>query len=770
MIRRVQKNNILKGYFITYCIVLFIPLVICSIYYIRILGLIKADDIRLTRESLSYASEQVDETILEFYRIGTVLQENQKVQEFKKIETVYESGNAYQAIQLQDSLPRLFFANDMTIQYYLFFQKSQMVINKEKVYSYNDFYHIYQHEKCFTTYEDWYHFINEEEPVTGIVKETVIDQTTLKAKDMLIYTQYLSFHNRKDYSIIRAYMEEEDLKSLMPEIEEEGIQFITNSRGDELYSSSNDINTRKLSEKIEKREQAEDGMFVSAITYGGKEYIAFRQESKVTGLKYYVLHPKLEIEQRVFDNTVFMLILFLTAVVVGIILSYKMSIKSAVPINNILEQIYKETNDYQNSSSDRLTNLNRIFAHLISKNGDLMDMLDAQRDYTKKAFFSRLIYGQLISDEELSRMTQYINPSEEKGAYCVLLICLDLYVDKEEKVSAIDETFLISLEEAIKRGMPDTLYTSIGNNQIAVLISGPAKESAQIQQKAERLAGEIKEYMPENIRRDMNIYGGNVVMSILSLQDSYNNADFMLCKGMDRRCDAIIWYINRTENIPDYPPSNMGVRLTQCVTTGNSEELHNILEDIAKKYIFENHLTGYLQNMMLNDLQAILYRIIGQIGVDNDTYYKFYNELEKNFNAPPLTQLSETIKLYNKVCIYVGQQRESRDVESMIKKIVDYVETNYSDKQISLAEVAGMFHISESYLSLMFKKHLGENFSLYLEKVRIEKAKNLLEKTRLSISDIAQQTGYSSINTFSRAFKRVAGMSASDYRRRFLRS
>ena len=73
------------------------------------------------------------------------------------------------------------------------------------------------------------------------------------------------------------------------------------------------------------------------------------------------------------------------------------------------------------------------------------------------------------------------------------------------------------------------------------------------------------------------------------------------------------------------------------------------------------------------------------------------------------------------------------------------------------------------YLSTIFKESTGINYSAYLTSIRIEKAKELLKKLDLNISQIANQVGYASTRYFSRIFEQESGMKPSEYRRIYLK-
>ena len=89
---------------------------------------------------------------------------------------------------------------------------------------------------------------------------------------------------------------------------------------------------------------------------------------------------------------------------------------------------------------------------------------------------------------------------------------------------------------------------------------------------------------------------------------------------------------------------------------------------------------------------------------------------------------------------------------------------NISKDNLSLNSLAERFHFSEPYLSGFFKQHMNENFSSYLEQLRMRNAVKLIKSTDKSIREIAEEVGYLSMNTFGRAFKRVFGVNATTYR------
>lgn len=104
--------------------------------------------------------------------------------------------------------------------------------------------------------------------------------------------------------------------------------------------------------------------------------------------------------------------------------------------------------------------------------------------------------------------------------------------------------------------------------------------------------------------------------------------------------------------------------------------------------------------------------------------------------------------------------------DTIITHTIAYIRQNYMNK-ITVSSLSGLCHCSESYLSRIFKKRTGLNINMYINKVRIEYAKELLIHTSKPLSHIALDVGFNDPNYFSRIFTQLIGNPPSEYRRRF---
>jgi len=92
-----------------------------------------------------------------------------------------------------------------------------------------------------------------------------------------------------------------------------------------------------------------------------------------------------------------------------------------------------------------------------------------------------------------------------------------------------------------------------------------------------------------------------------------------------------------------------------------------------------------------------------------------------------------------------------------------FINENYTE-DLSLEQVAKFANMSSFYFCKMFKKFTGVNFTEYVSRIRIEKARNLLLNPNLRISEIAYEVGFQSLTHFNRVFKKVLGQSPTEFR------
>lgn len=141
-------------------------------------------------------------------------------------------------------------------------------------------------------------------------------------------------------------------------------------------------------------------------------------------------------------------------------------------------------------------------------------------------------------------------------------------------------------------------------------------------------------------------------------------------------------------------------------------------------------------------------------------------ESGENRSLKVMEQIFHLLLLLKEYCIHKDNKKivESKAIEN-IKQIILYIEKHYKE-DITLTQVAHKFDYSPSYLSRMFKEHVGFNFHEYLQNVRLMNSVNMLKEEDVLIGDCALENGFPNIKSFNTIFKKTYGCTPSEWKKR----
>ena len=113
------------------------------------------------------------------------------------------------------------------------------------------------------------------------------------------------------------------------------------------------------------------------------------------------------------------------------------------------------------------------------------------------------------------------------------------------------------------------------------------------------------------------------------------------------------------------------------------------------------------------------------------------------------------------MCAEAGDKTKNNET---VARAVRYIEGHYQDDALNISALADVLNVSSKYLSAVFKKEKNTGILDYIGKIRISKAKQLLEETYMNMEDIYKKVGLTNKITFIRIFKKWEGITPSEYR------
>ena len=205
--------------------------------------------------------------------------------------------------------------------------------------------------------------------------------------------------------------------------------------------------------------------------------------------------------------------------------------------------------------------------------------------------------------------------------------------------------------------------------------------------------------------------------------------------------------------------------LLRRVRLGDKEGAKEVLNEILGKILFKNAGQIELVRARILELAVVLSRAAvegkAELEMILGLNFEYIQELGKIRSIEELCIW--VVKVLDRFTEAVYENRNIKNVD-IIRKTREFIRANYK-KKIKLADISKAIYLSSFYLSHVFKKETGSTLLEYLTMVRIEESKRLLENTKWTATRIAFEAGFPDQSYFSKVFKKIEGISPSDYRK-----
>ena len=191
-----------------------------------------------------------------------------------------------------------------------------------------------------------------------------------------------------------------------------------------------------------------------------------------------------------------------------------------------------------------------------------------------------------------------------------------------------------------------------------------------------------------------------------------------------------------------------------------------ISSDSIAKAVQETDFTNQISQQALDAASNILYLSISLLQDGESIVSGFFADDPDGYRS--LYKQSNVDHVIQWLQFFCGQlcelfQSRRKDYKNhIVTNVRKYINEHVSER-LSLNEVAAVFGISPNYLSQLFSKYNDTGFSEYINICKITEAKRLLEEENMKVYEAAEALGFESAFYFSKVFKRVEGVSPTEY-------
>lgn len=297
----------------------------------------------------------------------------------------------------------------------------------------------------------------------------------------------------------------------------------------------------------------------------------------------------------------------------------------------------------------------------------------------------------------------------------------------------------------------------VAENIVGIVNQDPEHEKRKFRE----ILIKLKNQVMNQFGISVSIGVGNMVQTSQGLSRSFQNAVLSLDMIYFLGTDFIIFYDSIYSGKQQNYPAAIESRIMDAIKQQNEEEVNRRVEEFFHASLEENGGSGFLRNAIAILLSLYHFSVIAGLPA-GQIFGQPMELMDMVQRSRTAEEVAQNIKAQ---CFLIMKEMGSYVTENrFVNAAILIVKQNYY-RDITLSLVADEIFITAGYLSTLFKQVTGDSFVNFLNQVRIEHACELLKDVRLKNYEAAYQVGFQDEKYFTKVFKKITGLSPSQYRK-----
>lgn len=479
------------------------------------------------------------------------------------------------------------------------------------------------------------------------------------------------------------------------------------------------------------------------ISFEGKPYYVFRYTDKVSKWNYTMLVPEEYVMRDTKYHQLISLGLNFLALVVGFALCLFFVLRKSNSYIELLEMLGVDTEGFEikNVISN---NEYKYLSHHISKIKDENAQL-LERD--NQNVLRMLLDGDFEAEEDICRELKKHGMEFLFERYGVII----LYHKNKRISGSFADNFHIFILREIQRIIPDAKVYFGEKNNTVILFSVNGDDFTQT---VDMYISKLEIDVLFKYRIPVVFGVGNPVYQLCDIEVMYNQAKEVVQYNLLIDDKKVRYYSSLPEgNIDYYYPVELRNELFDSVLEPSFENARAALRKIQEENFVNRELSLESITELLTELRSD-FKKIGKLRSEQLEFVQDNESISHFFEY--------AISFFYLLCSETEKEPQSRS-KRICREVQRYIEENYTDINLTLPSIAAEFRMHPNYLSSVFKKNTDCSIVTYIERLRVDKAVQLLAEGKHSVNETAQLVGFSNVGTFRRIFKKIKGVTPTDY-------
>lgn len=460
-----------------------------------------------------------------------------------------------------------------------------------------------------------------------------------------------------------------------------------------------------------------------------------------------------------FFSTQQILLFFLSILLLAFLLAIQVSKRLYRPVRKLTEEVTGQQLDHD-SMSDEYGAIHAEYSKMQSKTSALESEITALQPLIRERFSLRLLRGQADGEEEQG-LAQF---GFSMNFYAVFIVH---YVATRRTTSESSDLRYFQVRSRLEDILRDSTafrFTCVeaGGDTIAAIIN--FKEELSPMDARSFLLG-LSKFVRQSLSDEMcidTVTGfGPLCRTVTDIPGAYTAALKSIRFKLYQDSDDMV----QEDDEIFAPYSPLLQELLEEISGGDTNYVRAALDELFRS--IRKQLEA-LSQFQIQQIAAWVLNSVVELLIQNKlkTEQVFGEKRNLFTELRQMDDLDTICKWLEGICLQAAEEislLNAKQSNQKIARIQEYIEQHISE-DISLNDVAAWVGLSPAYVSRTFKKSTGQNFVEYLNICRVEQAKQLLKSTQLSIKEIGFKSGFNSMQSFIRTFKKLENCTPSQYR------
>ncbi|WP_261301659.1 response regulator [Paenibacillus andongensis] len=386
----------------------------------------------------------------------------------------------------------------------------------------------------------------------------------------------------------------------------------------------------------------------------------------------------------------------------------------------------------------------------------------------KEQFLNRLLVADnsfFVPEEPIKEKCNLFQIQLNADSLMVCIISIDHLKEKfndEFKIKLRTFAVLNVSTEILSQFYPAVVFNG-SDDQVIVLLSTEGQTDDRLQRTFKLIFGNIRNFIHTHFGLTITMAVGGVHQGYTNVPVSYKEALYAMKQRFVSGNNQVIFVkeANESTEVPaSYSPAEVMIDLRLANYDSAVQKVNQTFKELKEERTIKEVVmlisVGFIS--VLTEFIVENNLAITHVLKNKAEFFDYLNRRET------LIEVDTAVKhLFQETIRYVSSHKKSITVK-VVEKAKTFLESHYANADLTIEEIAHHLYLNPSHLSRVFRKELNCSLVEYLTKIRLGKAKELLDgDLKITLSDITEQVGYSDPYYFSKCFKKFFGVTPTVY-------